>query len=69
MTTGPAFPRRRATACSSGFYRVSQQTEGTGLGLAIVKEAASAFGATVQLAANPNEAHGLRVCVRFAAAP
>jgi two-component system sensor histidine kinase TctE len=47
------------------FYRVAQDTEGTGLGLAIVREIARAFEANVDLAANPREASGLLVTVRF----
>lgn len=47
------------------FYRVAQDSEGTGLGLAIVREIARAFDANVDLAANPREASGLLVTVRF----
>jgi two-component system sensor histidine kinase TctE len=47
------------------FYRVAQDSEGTGLGLAIVREIARAFDADVDLSANPREASGLLVTVRF----
>jgi two-component system sensor histidine kinase TctE len=47
------------------FYRVAQDSEGTGLGLAIVREIARAFDADVALSANPREASGLLVTVRF----
>lgn len=64
---GPGIPAEAMERVFERFYRVSQDTEGTGLGLAIVQEIARAFGATVQLAANPHEAHGLLVTVRFPA--
>ena len=65
---GPGIPAEVRERVFERFYRVSQDTEGTGLGLAIVQEIARAFGAPVQLAANPHEPHGLLVTVRFPAA-
>jgi two-component system sensor histidine kinase TctE len=65
---GPGIPAGARERVFERFYRVAQDTEGTGLGLAIVREIARAFGASVVLADNPREAHGLLVTVRFAAA-
>jgi len=65
---GPGIPAEARERVFERFYRVSQDTEGTGLGLAIVQEITRAFGASVRLAPNPREAHGLLVTVRFAAA-
>ena len=64
---GPGIPAEAMERVFERFYRVSQDTEGTGLGLAIVQEIARAFGATIQLAANPHGPHGLLVTVRFPA--
>ena len=62
---GPGIPAEARERVFERFYRVSQDTEGTGLGLAIVREIARAFDANVDLAANPREARGLLVTVRF----
>lgn len=65
---GPGIPAEARERVFERFYRVSQDTEGTGLGLAIVQEIVRAFGATIELAANSDEPHGLLVAVRFPAA-
>ncbi len=64
---GPGIPVEARERVFERFYRVAQDTEGTGLGLAIVREIARAFQADVRLEANPREAHGLLVTVRFPA--
>ena len=66
---GPGIPAEALARVFDRFYRVSNDSEGTGLGLAIVREVARGCGASVQLQANPLEAHGLLVTVCFAAAP
>lgn len=66
---GPGIPEPVRERVFERFFRVDPgTTSGTGLGLAIVREIARAFGATVALGPNPQEAHGLLVTVRFAAA-
>lgn len=62
---GPGIAAEARERVFERFYRVAQDTEGTGLGLAIVREIARAFDANVDLAANPREASGLLVTVRF----
>ena len=62
---GPGIPAEARERVFERFYRVAQDSEGTGLGLAIVREIARAFDADVDLAANPREASGLLVTVRF----
>lgn len=65
---GPGIPAEARERVFERFYRVAPHaTDGTGLGLAIVREAARAFGASVALGPNPQEAHGLLVTVRFPA--
>ena len=65
---GPGIPAEARERVFERFYRVAQDSEGTGLGLAIVREIARAFDADVDLAANPREASGLLVTVRFSSA-
>ncbi|MFT3813141.1 MAG: sensor histidine kinase [Acidovorax sp.] len=62
---GPGIPAEARERVFERFYRVAADAEGTGLGLAIVREAARAFGASVALAPNTQEAHGLVATVRF----
>jgi len=62
---GPGIPPEVLPRVFERFYRVAQDNEGTGLGLAIVQEIARASGASVTLAKNPLEVHGLLVTVRF----
>jgi len=65
---GPGIPAEVRERVFERFYRAAPHAaEGTGLGLAIVREAARAFGASVALAANPHEEHGLLATVRFPA--
>jgi len=63
---GPGIPAEARERVFERFYRAAADTEGTGLGLAIVREVARAFGAAVELGANPHERTGLLVTVRFA---
>jgi len=63
---GPGIPADALPRVFERFYRLAQDSEGTGLGLAIVQEIARASDASVTLAKNPREVHGLLVTVRFA---
>ena len=64
---GPGIAHEARERVFDSFYRASHDTEGTGLGLAIVQQIARAYGARVELAANPLGTRGLLVTVRFAA--
>ncbi|MEO5880954.1 MAG: ATP-binding protein [Caldimonas sp.] len=65
---GPGIPETERQRVFDRFYRRAEGGEsGSGLGLAIVRSVAASHGATVALDRSPQG--GLRVLVRFAAAP
>jgi two-component system, OmpR family, sensor kinase len=67
--TGPGVPPEERGRVLDRFYRLpGSGAEGSGLGLAIVKQIADAHGAALELGEGA-EGRGLRVTVRFAAAP